>query len=619
MKLNVRMLLVLLHVAGAVYAQKSKVTIDRVEPPSWWTGMVDERLQLLIKGENISSASVSITYPGVEIASVTPAENKDFLFVDLRVGPEARPGTMKIDFTYGRRGKLQHNYELRSRGNSADLHQGLDQGDVIYLITPDRFVNGDPDNDVVAGMKEGKGRTLPGGRHGGDLAGVRSKLDYIDDLGVTTLWLNPVLENNMPSYSYHGYAITDYYKVDPRYGTNEAYKDLCDELHGRGMKLIMDVIFNHCGLEHWWMKQMPFADWVHDFPDYDVTNYSIAALSDPHAAESDRRQMERGWFVPTMPDLNHDNPFMATYLIQNTIWWIEYAGLDGLRIDTFPYNKKEFMTAWALRIRKEYPDLYLVGETWIGDVGQVAYWADKGPDYKGYNSHTPAMADFPLYFAINNAFREGGDVMALYDVISQDFMHYDPSKYKIFADNHDLNRLFHTMGNDIRRFNQAISFLLTTRGIPQVYYGTEIGMKGSGDHGVIREDFPGGWPDDKRDAFSETGRTDNERVAYEHIRRLLNWRKNSDAISHGKLKHFIPRDNLYVYNRKSENESVLVMINNSDKAVTPDISRYKEVLDGYEGAHDVISGRDFNDMNDITMEGNTTLVLELKPIRQAGN
>src|SRR5690606_26090834 len=241
-----------------------------------------------------------------------------------------------------------------------------------YLITPDRFVNGNPDNDVVAGMKEGKGRDLPGGRHGGDLAGVLSKLDYIQDLGVTALWLNPVLENNMPAYSYHGYAITDYYKVDPRYGTNETYKELCDELHGRGMKVIMDVIFNHCGLEHWWMKEMPFPDWVHDLPDYEVTNYSIASLSDPHAAESDRRQMEKGWFVPTMPDMNHDNPFVATYLVQNTIWRIENTGLDGLRSDTFPYNKKEFLADWALRIRKAYPDLYRVGKSRIGDVGQVA-------------------------------------------------------------------------------------------------------------------------------------------------------------------------------------------------------------------------------------------------------
>ena len=619
MKVKAAMVLVLICVAGAVCAQKSKVTIDRVEPPSWWTGMADGRLQLLIKGDNVSTASVSVKYPGVAVTDVTPAENKDFLFVDLQIGAEAKPGTMKIDFTYGKRGKLQHNYELRARAGSAGLHQGLDQGDVIYLITPDRFVNGDPANDIVAGMREGIGRTLPGGRHGGDLAGIRSKLDYIEDLGATALWLNPVLENDMPSYSYHGYAITDYYKVDPRYGSNEAYRDLSQALHERGMKLIMDVIFNHCGMEHWWMKEMPFADWVHDFPDYDVTNYSIASLSDPHAAESDRRQMERGWFVPTMPDMNHDNPFMATYLIQNTLWWIEYAALDGLRIDTFPYNKKEFMAAWALRVRQEYPDLYLVGETWIGDVGQVAYWAARAPDYNGYNSHTPGMADFPLYFAINDAFQEGGDVKALYDVISQDFMHYDPSQYKIFADNHDLDRLFHSLGNDIKKFNQAMTFLLTTRGIPQVYYGTEIVMKGSGDHGVIREDFPGGWSDDTRNAFSGKGRTETERVAYEHIRRLLNWRKNSTAISEGSLKHFIPRDNLYVYNRKSKDESVLVMINNSDKTITPDISRYREVLEGYEGAHDVLSGRDFNDMNSITIEGNTSLVLELKPVRRADN
>lgn len=612
MKIKLWLALVALCMAGASYAQKSTVTLDRVEPPSWWTGMKDEHLQLLVKGQNISTAAVSITYPGVEVIGVTPAENKNFLFIDLRIKPETQPGTVKIDFTYGRRGKLQYNYDLRARSNDGELHRGLGQQDVIYLITPDRFVNGDPANDVVAGMKEGKGRALPGGRHGGDLAGINAKLDYLDDLGVTTLWLNPVLENNMPEYSYHGYAITDYYKVDPRYGDNEMYRKLSDDLHHRGMKLIMDVIFNHCGLEHWWMKDMPFTDWIHDYPDYDITNYAIAALSDPHAVESDRRQMEKGWFVPTMPDLNHDNPFMVTYLIQNTIWWIEYAGLDGLRIDTFPYNKKEFLASWAMRILKEYPELYLVGETWIGDVGQVAYWADKGPDYDGdYNSNTPAMADFPLYFAINSTFREGGNVAALYDVLSRDFMHYDPTKYKVFTDNHDVDRLFHSLGEDIDRFKQAITFLLTTRGVPQLYYGTEIIMKGSGDHGIIREDFPGGWPDDKRDAFSQKGRSEEEQAAFGFIRQLLNWRKHSEAISKGVLKHYIPRDNLYVYNRKSENESVVVIINNSDKPVVADMSRYHEILQGYDRANDVLSGRSLSSLDSVSIEANASLVLEL--------
>lgn len=618
MKIRTRLLLVLLHVAGVVCAQSPALRIDKVEPPFWWTGMADGHLQLLVKGPNVSSATASVAYEGVKVERVTPAAHADFLFVDLQISRDAQPGTLKIDFTYGDNAKIQHDYELKARTKDEALHQGLDQGDVIYLITPDRFVNGDQANDTMEGMKEGIGRSLPGGRHGGDLAGVHSKLDYLEDLGVTTLWLNPVLENNMPSYSYHGYAITDYYKVDPRYGSNEVYRELSGALHERGMKLVMDMVFNHCGLEHWWMKEMPFGDWIHDYPDYVTTNYSIASLSDPHAAESDRRQMEKGWFVPTMPDLNQDNPFMATYLIQNTLWWIEYAGLDGLRIDTYPYNKKEFMALWTLRVRKEYPDLYLVGETWIGHVGQVAYWADKGPDYsEGYNSHTPAMADFPLYFALNAAFREGGNVAALYDVLSQDFMYYDPSKYKVFADNHDVDRLFHSLGGNVQRFKQALTFLLTTRGVPQLYYGTEILMKGSGDHGVIREDFPGGWKEDQRDAFTQKGRTEQERVAYEFVRRLLNWRKGSEAIAHGNLKHFIPHDNLYVYNRKSENESVLIMINNSNESVTVDMARYQEVLEGYDGGRDIISGRDFNDLDTIRMDGNTSLVLELKPLTRA--
>lgn len=610
--IKMRLVLVMIAVAATSYAQKNTLTIDRVEPPFWWTGMANDQLQLLVKGGDLSATSVTIDYPGVEVTNVTPAAHSGFLFVDLKISPEAKAGSIPITFTKAKRTR-KYAYELKERAPREGRNGGLTERDVIYLITPDRFVNGDPSNDVVKGMKEGINRSFPGGRHGGDLAGILSKLDYMENLGVTTLWLNPIQENDMPEYSYHGYAITDYYKVDPRYGTNDMYVTLSSELHRRGMKLIMDVVFNHCGLEHWWMKDMPFPDWVHDYPNYEVTNYAIASLSDPHAAERDQRQMEKGWFVPTMPDLNHDNPFMATYLIQNCIWWIEYAGLDGLRVDTYPYNDKDFMSRWALAVAREYPDLYVVGETWIGSAAQVAWWTDRGPDHKGYNSHTRAMADFPLYFAIHNAFREGGNVYALYEALSHDFLYREPAANKIFADNHDVDRVFHSVRGDMTRFRQVMTFLLTTRGIPQIYYGTEILLKGSGDHGVIREDFPGGWPGDTRDAFTEAGRTQTEQEAFQFLHQLLNWRKNSEAISEGTLKHFIPQDNLYVYNRKSANESVLVMINNGDATATPDMSRFGEVLTGYESARDVLTGKAFGDLNSIAVSPHTTLVLELKP------
>jgi glycosidase len=608
--MRIRLVFVIVAVAATSYAQKNTLTIDRVEPPFWWTGMANDHLQLLVKGNDLSATSVTIDYPGVEVTNVTPAAHPGFLFIDLKISQDAKAGTVPITFTKGKRTR-KYSYELRER---ASRGRGLTGGDVIYLITPDRFVNGDPGNDVVKGMKEGNiNRSFPGGRHGGDLAGILSKLDYIEDLGVTTLWLNPIQENDMPEYSYHGYAITDFYKVDPRYGTNDLYLTLSSELHRRGMKLVMDVVFNHCGLEHWWMKDMPFPDWVHDYPNYEVTNYAIASLSDPHAAERDQRQMEKGWFVPTMPDLNQDNPFMATYLIQNTIWWIEYAGLDGLRVDTYPYNSKEFMSRWSLAVAREFPGLYVVGETWIGSPALVAWWTDRGADYKGYNSHTKAMADYPLYFAMLNAFRPGGNVWALYEALSHDFLYEYPETHKVFADNHDVDRIFHSVGGDMARFRQAMTFLLTTRGIPQIYYGTEILMKGSGDHGVIREDFPGGWPGDARNAFTTEGRSHEEQEAYEFLRRLLNWRKDSEAIAKGTLKHFIPRDNVYVYNRKSGNQSVLVMINNGDTFATPNMSRFAEVLTGYGAAKDVLTGRTFDDLSSISLEPHSTLVLELKP------
>lgn len=609
--IKLRLVFVIVAVAATSYAQKNTLTIDRVEPPFWWTGMASDQLQLLVKGADLSATSVTVDYPGIAVSKVTPATHQGFLFVDLKISSEAKAGTVPITFTKGKRTR-KYDYELKERSSANGHHDGLTEHDVIYLITPDRFVNGDPDNDVIKGMKEGVNRSLPGGRHGGDLAGILSKLDYLQDLGVTALWLNPIQENNMPEYSYHGYAITDYYKVDPRYGTNEMYVTLSSELHRRGMKLVMDVIFNHCGLEHWWMKDMPFPDWVHDYPNYEVTNYAIASLSDPHAAERDQRQMEKGWFVPTMPDLNQDNPFMATYLIQNTIWWIEYAGLDGLRVDTYPYNNKEFMSRWALAVTREYPDLYVVGETWIQSPAQVAWWTDRGPDYRGYNSHTKAMADYPLYFAIHDAFRKGGNVWALYDALSHDFLYRDPAANKVFADNHDVDRVFHSVDGDMARFRQVMTFLLTTRGIPQIYYGTEILLNGSGDHGLIREDFPGGWSGDARDAFTQAGRSKEEQEAFEYLRKLLNWRRQSEAIAEGTLKHFIPRDNLYVYNRKSAHESVFVMINNSDAAAAPDMSRFAEVLKGYKSAKDVLTGKVYEDLSSISVGPHTSLVLELK-------
>ena len=603
----------MIGVLASAQGQKQVTSLQRVEPLSWWTGMKDPNLQLLVYGQNISSATVAITYPGVEVSKVHSAENKNFLFIDLLIKPEAKPGNVVINFNYGKKKKLIYNFELKGRDKNRKTNV-IDQNDIIYLVTPDRFVNGNPNNDAVAGLAEGKNRSFHGGRHGGDVEGVLSRIDYMEDLGVTTLWLNPVLENNMKEYSYHGYAITDYYKVDPRYGTNELYKKLSDDLHAKDMKLIMDMVFNHCGLEHWWMKDMPFSDWVHDYPNNKITNYSISSLSDPHAAVSDQKQMERGWFVSQMPDLNHDNPFMATYLIQNSIWWIEYAGLDGIRMDTYPYNKKEFMSTWAKKVHDEYPSFYLVGETWVENEALEALWSNRGPSYKGdFNSNMNSMTDFPLCFAMHKAFKKGGSMFELYRVLSQDFVYYDAALNKIFADNHDMDRIFSVIGEDLNKFKLAMTFFLTTRGIPQLYYGTEILMKGRGDHGIIREDFPGGWTEDTRNAFSANGRTPAENEAFDHVQKLLKWRNSSEAFNNGHLTHFIPFDNVYVYNQKSEKESVVVIINNNDKALKPDMSRFEEILKGYDGATELLTNRKIVNLNEVEIDANTSMVLVLNP------
>lgn len=611
--MNMRYVLIILTVLLSNFKiQAQQNSPDRVEPPFWWTGMENKALQLLVYEENIGQYTPEVDYPGVRMVEVHQAENPNYLFIDLEITAEAKPGSFPILFMKNNKEVARYDYTLRKRTNSPTP---VDVSDVIYLITPDRFKNGDVSNDAVKGIAEGINRNDRDGRHGGDLAGMISAVDYLDELGVTALWLNPVLENNMQQVSYHGYSTTDYYKVDPRFGSNELYKTLSKELEKKDMKLIMDMIFNHCGLEHWWIKDMPFENWIHGYPDYEITNHAISAVSDPHAANADLEQMSTGWFVPSMPDLNHENPFMATYLIQNSIWWIEYAGLDGIRMDTYPYNNKEMMKEWAERIYAEYPDFYLLGETWVDNEAVEAFWSGQNPEKGGfkYNSKLSSITDFPLCFAIQEAFKKDGDLKALYNVVSKDFLYDDPKSNTIFPDNHDMDRFFHSIGEDLDRYKNAMTFLLTTRGIPQFYYGGEILMKKYGHHGVIREDFPGGWEGDDRNAFTKEGRTAEENIAFNHLKKLLNWRKTSKVIHEGSLKHFVPYENVYVYNRKLGEESVLVIINNKPEAANLDMARFQEVLTGYSKASDVITGRQIDNLSNIKLAGNSSLVLNLQP------
>ncbi|MEP4535100.1 MAG: glycoside hydrolase family 13 protein [Cyclobacteriaceae bacterium] len=594
-------------------SQSLSQTIDRVEPPNWWVGMNQSTVQLLIKGDDLQGSTVKLSgNKNVDILKVHEAQNPNFLFVDLEIRKNATAHTFQIELKKPGSKRVSLSYELKSRNTESIVP--VDQSDAIYLITPDRFVNGNIANDSIGGMMEGANRDFHGGRHGGDLVGVISKLDYLESLGVTTLWLNPVVENNMPEYSYHGYAITDFYNVDPRYGSNELYKSLSDKLHAKNMKLVMDMVFNHCGLEHWWMKDSPFEDWVHDADDFKITNHSISSQSDPYATESDLNEMERGWFVPTMPDLNHSNTFMATYLIQNSIWWVEYAGLDGIRMDTYPYNDKNVMQQWTNRMLSEYPNLFLLGETWVSDESTESYWAPKKQGSEGYNTGLTSTTDFPLCYAVHKAFGEDGDVKNLFETLGKDFLYDMPEMNTTFLDNHDMDRFFYTIGKNLDRFKLATTFLITTRGIPQIYYGTEILMENFNHHGHIRQDFPGGWSSDDVDAFDYENLSEDQKTAFLHIQNLLNFRKSSEVIQKGSLKHYLPENNVYVYSREHEGKRVMVLLNNSTDASTVSLERFQEAMNGFTLGTDVITGTEFKLQNDLTLAPLTGLILELSEL-----
>ena len=468
----------------------------RVEPPSWWTGMADPSLQLLVHGEDIAKATVLIDKPGLFLQEVRQTGNPNYLFLDLLVEQDARPGTYTLVFEYQREILAEYEYELMKRVPGSRDRQGFSSEDVIYLIMPDRFANGDPGNDNVEGMLEKADISNPDGRHGGDLAGITQRLGYLEDLGVTALWLNPVLENNMPAFSYHGYATTDYYQVDPRFGGNGAYLEFIDAAHEKGMKVIMDMVFNHCGSYHWWMNDLPDSGWVHAFPEFTRSNYRAETHMDPYASDFDRQRMLTGWFDRTMPDLDQTNEYLANYLIQNSIWWIEYAGLDGIRMDTYPYSDKAFMVEWIRRIRVEYPYFNVVGETWLQKESHTAYWQDEARNGDGYDSDLPTVTDFPMHYALIQAFTEEEGwttgLSRLYYILSQDFNYPDPGNTVIFPDNHDLTRYFTSIHEDLDSWKMAMAFVLTTRGIPMLYYGTEFLMTGeeSDGHGFIRQDFP---------------------------------------------------------------------------------------------------------------------------------
>lgn len=591
--------------------------IEHIEPPFWWTGMKHTRLQVMVHGKNIADYSVDINYDGLHMVSVDRTTSNNYLFINLDISPETKPGSFMIEFTDDKGNTLEKEYKLLAREPGSADRKGFDNSDVMYLIMPDRFANGDPSNDEVAGMKEEPNRRKRYGRHGGDIKGIRDHLDYIGDMGFTAIWLNPVLENDMEEWSYHGYAATDFYRVDRRFGTNEDYVEMIREAKSRGMKVIMDMIFNHCGSSHWWMDDLPADDWL-SYPEYVRTNHRRTINQDPYASETDKEGMIRGWFSGSMPDMNQRNPFMAEYLIQNSIWWIEYAGLAGIRMDTYPYPDKYMMAEWNRRITKEYPHFNIVGEEWSLNPEITSYWQKGQKNKDGYDGELPSLMDFPLQNAVSEGLKEkeewNSGLIKIYEMLASDFLYPDPYNLVIFPDNHDMPRFYMQLGMDRDMFRNGIVLFLTTRGIPQIFYGTEILMthKEGDDHGYIRKDFPGGWTGDKVNAFTGQGMGSEEKNMQNMFKKLLNWRKTAEVIHTGELMHYAPEHNTYVFFRYNGNDMVMVIINKNASPYELQLERFSEMLEGKKSGRDVLSGRVYELNETIKLSPRKPYVLEIQ-------
>ena len=589
--------------------------IDHLEPPFWWAGMVENKLQLMVHGKNISDLEPEFFHPGIEINQVHRLSNPNYLFIDLFLSEEAMPGEFEIIFNKEGQPKTKYNYTLLKRESDSADRKGFSPADVIYLITPDRYANGDPGNDSSSQLKEKQNRLKKGGRHGGDIQGIIDHLDYISDMGFTQIWLNPVLENDQHTYSYHGYSTTDYYNIDARFGNNELYKVLSKEAKKRGIGLVMDLILNHIGSEHWWMKDLPTIDWINNDGKFVRSNHIHESVHDPHLTESQRDLLTSGWFVETMPDLNQNYTFLANYLMQNSIWWIEYADLSGFRIDTYPYIDKNFLSIWSKRIATEYPRFNFVGEEWSSNPTMVSYWQKGSNRYDDYDSYIPSMMDFPLQEALVNGLLGNEDwnsgIVDIFRVISNDFQYGDPYNLVVFAGNHDMKRIYSQLNEQMDLYKMAMTIINTVRGIPQIYYGTEIAMSSTGDHGALRKDFPGGWPGDKVNAFTGRSLNKKELEAQNFIRKLLNWRKENIAITMGNMIHYPVENGIYVYFRSYNEALVMVIINNNKRSKTIDPDRFNEVIAEKKQGISILDNKVYDLTTKINLPGKGALILEI--------
>ena len=626
---------------GGTLAMNAAQKIDRIEPTNWYVGMKNPSVQLMVYGKDIRSAEVSTNYPGVKIDSLVRLDSPNYLLVYMNI-KDAQPGTMKLCFKTGKN-KTNVNYELKARDMKGEDRQGFTNADVLYMLMPDRFASSGK-NLEVKGLNAYKvDRSQPSLRHGGDLEGLRQHLDYFTELGVTALWFTPVLENNSPDHgktsTYHGYATTDYYRVDPRFGSNADYRRLVDDAHKKGLKVVMDMIFNHCGFEHPWVKDMPTKDWFNTpewlYPEnqkytvktqtmdgeqrtntkYLQTSYKLTPVLDPYASKVDLHETVDGWFVPTMPDLNQRNEHLMTYLIQNSEWWIETVGIDGIRMDTYPYADRKGMARWMEVLNEEYPNFNTVGETWVTEPAYTAAWQKDSPLQKE-NSNLKTVMDFAFFDRVNQAKNEETDAWwngfnRIYNSLCYDYLYKDPSHVMAFIENHDTDR-FLGETQDTLALKQALALLLTVNRIPQLYYGTEVLMNGTKQvtDGNVRKDFPGGFPGDTRSAFTTEGRTKAENDMFRWTARLLHWRQGNEVITKGKQTQFIPQNGVYVVARSYNGKNVMTVINGTSKAATMKAERYAEIIGDAQEATNILTGHKINISKDVKLAPRGVMVLE---------
>ncbi len=593
-------LILIMTTLAAGAADKRSLKIDRIDPPYWWTGMQADTLQLMVWGPDVANCSVNLeAYPGVSVAETVRLDSPNYLLVYLDITRQAKPGTLHLEFTAGKK-HTKVAYELKERTGRPEDRVGFDTSDVLYLIMPDRFARAGNVTDREASAQLDypvpTDRANPNARHGGNIAGLRRHLDYIDSLGVTAVWVNPVLTNDMPGGAYHGYATTDYYAIDPRFGTNAEWAEFVSEAHSRGIKVVMDMIFNHSGSNHPWLADKPAADWF-NFPDEFVqTNYRLSTVHDPYASDYDKARTVDGWFVESMPDLNQRNPHLMRYLIQNSIFWIEDSKIDGIRMDTHPYADERAMAGWIADVLREYPRFNIVGECWYGNEGGEAYWQKGSKVNPNGDPGLPTVMDFVLSIKARDAFSGQTDRLSglneIYDHLALDYLFPNPSGILTFLDNHDTDRFLLSEPADLGWWKQAMTFLLTSRGIPQIYYGTEILMNGSKEvsDGNIRRDFPGGFPGDTINAFTAEGRTPLQNEAFDFLQKLLQWRRGNEVVAKGSLKHFMPENGIYVYQRKLGDREVTVMLNGNDSPVTTTMERTLEILPYGSQRRDMLTG-----------------------------